>query len=345
MIDDELRRAAEHETRDITPETLRPLRLPERRRRAAGRWLLPATAATALAAVVLTVFVTVRDVTPRGPAAGSTPPFFISVSDSAASSAGIFDARTGERTGTVGITEPTAGASTPDPHTFLVTTGQNCTSRLYRVRVGDSGHVTTVRPIADRLPVTVDLDGLAVSPDGTRAALSGYGCGRGILTVIDLRTGHTWTLTTGSSKRAGFAPMRGLAWAHDSRMLLFTAYDRMAGKDMIYTMNPTTGGGTAAIAGVVRPATSPSVSRTTGFAATSDDHTFWAVQISADRTTVRVVRYRLSDGRRLGVAMRFPNRGYEPPYWVDPTGHHLRARNRDGMWRIDDGRRYRLEME
>jgi hypothetical protein len=153
----------------------------------------------------------------------------------------IRDTATGKITGTVKIVTKSFPASVaadaaPDGRSFILAIAENAPKdeyRFFRLPVsasGKPGHLTELP--AYPVPVNAYLAGIALSPDGTRLAVSfSYGLGAtnggpakymvGAVEVINLVTGavRTWTATM----RQGHWYQPGQpSWADGNRMIAFT---------------------------------------------------------------------------------------------------------------------------
>ena len=208
--------------------------------RRARRWLAPAGAAVAVAAVALgaTYFASSHGTTTTSPTAPATAPhpglprFYVALVQNPS---GAKDATTAEvRNSVTGTTLtkvrlPTLyghdGSSTgpgisaaADDRTYLITE-TNGSARFYLLRVAADGRSATVAKLPISWPHSLSPDFAAtLSPDGTRLAIDVQACGgrschySGVR-VITLATGATRMWTT----QADGAPFQ-LSWAGNSRV-------------------------------------------------------------------------------------------------------------------------------
>jgi hypothetical protein len=247
------------------PETIRPLRHPApRRRAAAARFLAPAAAMVAVAAVAIAGAVIARTLPHRGaapvPAApelvrsGAVPRFYVLAYQSFEGSkivtyAAVHSSATGKTLARVVL--PSLGPAGPsitaagNNRTFVVTE-TNMTSAqsivwLLRLQVSDSGRSIRVTRLPVHVPRTMAVDDVALSPDGTRVAMTAqWDCGtkrcqhEGIR-VVDLATGAVTVWST----HVNGAPFNG-SWAGD-RAVAFEWQPSTAGQTADYRMLPLSG--------------------------------------------------------------------------------------------------------
>jgi hypothetical protein len=143
-----------------------------------------------------------------------------------------FDVGTGKSRGTVDLAHAEAVASLPGGGWLVSRQAPQCGSILMTVH--PDGSVGRLSP-----PIVDELSGLAVSPDGRRAAGIAVRCPNtrvlGI-DVVDLRTGRVtgvWELPTGSTS------ISGLSWAPDSRRLAYTLGRGVGGQGSGYALLDT----------------------------------------------------------------------------------------------------------
>ena len=153
----------------------------------------------------------------------------------------IRDTATGKITGTVKIMTKSFPASVaadaaPDGRSFILAIAENAPKdeyRFFRLPVsasGKPGHLTELP--AYPVPVNAYLAGIALSPDGTRLAVSfSYGLGAtnggpakymvGAVEVINLVTGTVRTWTASMQQGHWYQPGQP-SWADGNRMISFT---------------------------------------------------------------------------------------------------------------------------
>jgi hypothetical protein len=376
-IEDLLRVELRRVTDAVQPGQLRPLRVP-----APGpRWRPRLLAAVACAAVVaiavvaaLLVGTSARPLPYAAPAPSSMPRFYVTAVRTASGlEAVVRDSASGLVTGTTPL--PDTGAAwgvsvttSPAERTFVIAAVLNTSSLpgtdwtlFFRLSVSPAG-----RPgAAAKLNVSTDampLAGMALSPDGTRLALSfeheGIIVGTqtyGVVQVIDLATGRarTWTGHSSQGYWAGTP-----SWGTDDRTLAFPWW------------HITSATGTAVITGVrqldtSRPGGNLLESQLTGFpAAVSGIHSAVIASSgreiiaaachdtsppghSRGRVTARIIELSAADGRLLRVlrtqSARYTNLG-EQDYLdggcavlsADPSGNHALVQDFQ-FGRIDNG--------
>ena len=246
LLRDELMRV----TDTVQPGQLRPLRIP-----APGlRWrhrLLPVAAAAAIIAVAVSaVLVAGPKLAPASaPDTAAVPRYYLTFTFAAdpqfhklpVTEAMIRDTATGKITGTVKIVTnsfPASVAATaaPDGRSFILAIAENAPKdeyRFFRLPVsasGKPGHLTELP--AYPVPVNAYLAGIALSPDGTRLAVSfSYGLGAtnggpakymvGAVEVINLVTGAVRTWTADMRQGHWYQPGQP-SWANGNRMIAFT---------------------------------------------------------------------------------------------------------------------------
>ena len=218
------------------PALIRPLAEPAARTRPrlAG-WLAPAAAAAAVTAVILGLTFAGGLTGPRpapGPVSG-VPSYYLTLDEPWSghfAKAVVHSSATGAALASTRI--PMPGTASPsltaaaDGRTFIVVDnngpalGNGHGDRFYRLRVGSGGRHMRL----DRLAINVRslaVDGVAVSPDGSRLAIAeqscrGNGCQYSQIQVISLATGATRTWRT----RASGAPW-SLSWAAGGQQVAF----------------------------------------------------------------------------------------------------------------------------
>ena len=246
LLRDELMRV----TDTVQPGQLRPLRIP-----ALGlRWrhrLFPVAAAAAIIAVAVSaLLVAGPKLAPAStPDTAAVPRHYLTFTfvpdkqfhDLPVTEAVIRDTATGKITGTVKIMTksfPTSVAAdaAPDGRSFILAIAENAPKdeyRFFRLPVsagGKPGHLTELP--AYPVPVNAYLAGIALSPDGTRLAVSfSYGLGAtnggpakymvGAVEVINLVTGTVRTWTAGMQQGHWYQPGQP-SWADGNRMISFT---------------------------------------------------------------------------------------------------------------------------
>jgi DNA-binding beta-propeller fold protein YncE len=246
LLRDELMRV----TDTVQPGQLRPLRIP-----APGlRWrhrLLPVAAAAAIIAVAVSaVLVAGPKLAPASaPDTAAVPRYYLTFTFAVdpqfhnlpVTEAMIRDTATGKITGTVKIVTnsfPASVAATaaPDGRSFILGTAEHAPKgeyRFFRLPIsagGKPGHLTELP--AYPVPVNAFITGIALSPDGTRLAVSSsYGVGGsqdgpaaaevGAVEVINLVTGAVRTWTADMQQGHWYQPGQP-SWADGNRMIAFT---------------------------------------------------------------------------------------------------------------------------
>lgn len=212
-LEDRLRTDLAARARRADPALIRPLREPAARTRLrVPRWLAPLAAAAAVTAVIIgTGFA--GQLPAHGPGAAPVaglPGYYLTVDAIDEPGPGNYaravvrGSATGKTLATARI--PMVGAESPsvtaagDGRTYVVvddtfaSAGHGYTVRIYRLRVGPGGRTIRV----DRLPIKtfpLVVDGVALSPDGSKLAIAeqschGGGCQYGQIQV-HLLTGGT----------------------------------------------------------------------------------------------------------------------------------------------------------
>lgn len=246
LLRDELMRV----TDTVQPGQLRPLRIP-----APGlRWrhrLRPVAAAAAIIAVAVSaVLVAGPKLAPApAPDPAAVPRYYLTFTFAAdpqfhnlpVTEAMIRDTATGKITGTVKIMTNSFPASVdataaPDGRSFILGTAEHAPKgeyRFFRLPIsagGKPGHLTELP--AYPVPVNAFITGIALSPDGTRLAVSSsHGVGGsqngpaaaevGAVEVINLVTGAVRTWTADMQQGHWYQPGQP-SWADGNRMIAFT---------------------------------------------------------------------------------------------------------------------------
>jgi hypothetical protein len=246
LLHDELMRV----TDTVQPGQLRPLRIPAPGRRWRHRLLPLAAAAAVIAVAVSAVLVAGPGLGPASaPVTAAVPRHYLTFTfvpdkqfhDLPVTEAVIRDTATGKITGTVKIMTKSFPASVaadaaPDGRSFILAIAENAPKdeyRFFRLPVsasGKPGHLTELP--AYPVPVNAYLAGIALSPDGTRLAVSfSYGLGAtnggpakymvGAVEVINLVTGAVRTWTATMQQGHWYQPGQP-SWADGNRMIAFT---------------------------------------------------------------------------------------------------------------------------
>src|SRR6185437_11730866 len=248
LLRDELKRV----TDAVQPGQLRPLRIPAPGRRWRQRLLPVAAAAAVIAVAVSAVLVAGPKLAPApasAPVTAAVPRHYLTFTfvpdkqfhDLPVTEAVIRETATGKITGTVKIMTKSFPASVaadaaPDGRSFILAIAENAPKdeyRFFRLPVsasGKPGHLTELP--AYPVPVNAYLAGIALSPDGTRLAVSfSYGLGAtnggpakymvGAVEVINLVTGTVRTWTAGMQQGHWYQPGQP-SWADGNRMIAFT---------------------------------------------------------------------------------------------------------------------------
>jgi hypothetical protein len=248
LLRDELKRVTE----TVQPGQLRPLRIPAPGRRWRHRLLPLAAAAAVIAVAVSAVLVAGSKLAPApaaAPVTAAVPRHYLTFTfvpdkqfhDLPVTEAVIRDTAAGKITGTVKIMTRSFPASVaadaaPDGRSFILAIAEDAPKdeyRFFRLPVsagGKPGHLTELP--AYPVPVNAYLAGIALSPDGTRLAVSfSYGLGAtnsgpakymvGAVEVINLVTGTVRTWTAGMQQGHWYQPGQP-SWADGDRMIAFT---------------------------------------------------------------------------------------------------------------------------
>jgi hypothetical protein len=246
LLRDELKRV----TDTVQPGQLRPLRIPVPGRRWRRR-LAPVAAAAAIIAVAVSAVLAAgpRLAPASAPETAAVPRYYLTFTfvldrqfhNLPVTEAVIRDTATGKITGTVKIMTnsfPASVAATaaPDGRSFILGTEEHAPKGEYRFfrlpisAAGKPGHLTKLP--AYPVPVNAYITGIALSPDGTRLAVSSsYGVGGspdgpaaaevGAVEVINLVTGAVRTWTATMYQGHWYQPGQP-SWADGNRMIAFT---------------------------------------------------------------------------------------------------------------------------
>jgi hypothetical protein len=253
-IDEEVRSLLATAAESVTPQSVPPLRLPDDlferdprhpRRLGVRGWLAPATAAAAVFAVVVAAAVVAS--TPHTPRPSQTrplagvPPYYIAMSvkkkphNTQSLVAGIFATRTGALLATIAPAKTRlllfGFSAAADDTTFVVevvdldqgTTIGLPTQRFDLIRFNPATHVvSTARIRGLTVPRNTVAHSFALSPDGTKLAVTYSLGGRTVFRVISLVTGAVSTWTT--RLPGGIVPSLqrdSISWAADNATLAF----------------------------------------------------------------------------------------------------------------------------
>jgi hypothetical protein len=220
-------------------ESIKPLREPPVRRRArAVRWLAPVAAVAAVVGVIVGVSVASRPQghqsanvpTLSGPGpAGPMPRYYVVAFQTYTGShivttAAVHDSATGALLATVHLptlTDAQGSAQTPsitaagDDRTFVIMEQSDTPNvvKFYRLRLAANGRSATLSALPVKVPGYLSVDDVALSPDGTRLALSVQHCNKTTcpytgIRVVTLATGAVSTWVT----RVNGAPFN-VSWA------------------------------------------------------------------------------------------------------------------------------------
>lgn len=243
-LEDRLRNELRQIGADLDHGSIRPLRVPlRRRRRGLVRWLAPVTAMTAVAGVI-TVATLARSAAPRHPAVVSTamPPYYVTVDDITVgrgagdekATATVHASATGKTlssarlpaarnvpTGQLYFWQISAAA---DDQTFLIAQAR----QLLVLRVSPDGRSARLSQLPVSLPPTASV---ALSPDGSTAAIesmsscrtttfgahyTALGCRNTEIQLISLDSGATTrTWSTGALT----AQSTWVSWTRGSQIL------------------------------------------------------------------------------------------------------------------------------
>jgi hypothetical protein len=242
--EDRLTDALTAAARAIPDDTLRPLIAPPPRRRQAA-WVSPLAAALGIVLVVgLAIALGTRlSGSSRGPAGGLAPvPAYYLVDGLQGGAPVVRSTATGKITGTVPVSKPAnlgaddLVASTRSGEYFIVAAAPGIQGqRLYRFRLTGAGRVTGFAAVPGGAfgARSWAADAIAVSPDGSRVAISlafngSLGCPTGqtcqvpvrpdYIDVIDVRTGARSVWRGGT--RSAFS-VASLSWTAHGRSLVY----------------------------------------------------------------------------------------------------------------------------
>lgn len=229
-----------------------PVRGPTGPRRWPG-WLAPVAAAAAVAGVVVASLgisgVILHRPAGAGPADSShvlakVPPYFVAISTIPGQEVLFGATRTGAMLGRIAPPKPygdfTLEAAAGDGRTFVLgasprlprggAVDQPRPVKFYRVVVGRSGQLGSLAPLP--IPPQTGVSGLAVSPDGSKLAVSFPRAGKKAprVAVFSLATGagRAWLWPSpGTIGHVGVSfPASGLQWEADNRTLMFAVTTR-----------------------------------------------------------------------------------------------------------------------
>lgn len=259
-IEDRLRAAARAAADTVPDGSEPPLRLPERNAAASARWrgrflarAAPVAAALAVLAVVLTATLVHGTRVPPGteqapaPLTVLTPPrYFVGLAYTGQfkswklvrREAIVASTASGKALTTVAPPKPyntfVAVSGAYDDRTFVlaaqqVTTGRRrpgSPTRFYELRINLAGSTATAGLTALPLPVLPanafdSFDGIALSPDGTRLAVTHSSPGRtnANVTVYDLATGHSRVWPLPNDKVVADPAVETPSWEANGRYL------------------------------------------------------------------------------------------------------------------------------
>lgn len=331
LLRDELKRV----TDTVQPGQLRPLWIPAPGHRWRRRLLPLAAAAAVIAVAVSAVLVAGPKLTPvpaAAPVTAAVPRHYLTFTfvpdkqfhDLPVTEAVIRDTASGKITGTVKITTKSFPASVaadaaPDGRSFILAIAENAPKdeyRFFRLPVsagGKPGHLTEFP--AYPVPVNAYLAGIALSPDGTRLAVSfSYGLGAtnsgpakymvGAVEVINLVTGTVRTWTATMQQGHWYQPGQP-SWADGNRMIAFTWQQAKSMSNNAMTMegvrllDTTAPGGNLADARMIMPKKAVS-------------GTINSVLITPDGRDVLVATSRNSHGTVLVQISEVPTAGAGP---------------------------------
>ena len=359
-----LKDAAAAETREVTRESLPPLVLPAaRRRRPAGRWIVPVAAAFTVIMVAV-VTVAFRGVL-RGPEAlgeHDGPPYFLATHRKGG--VGVFDSWTGRMIDDI---KPRAGhyaalAVSADRRTaFLADESGPCRTRIDKVTLRRDGTVARRTTLPGGFDTRVDE--MAATADGGRLALTFNnftGCRGDDLAVVESSSGvvRGWSLHSSSAGSPEY--VQSPAWGADGRTLFFVTdapespqeeYSGIVLRELD-TRAPDTSLAHA-------PAIMRSVADLSSFRPSPDGRTVTAIETNTgDDGTFRFVAtveltlsrkdgYRKAPVRelaRMTAGQIAPAAPVDFRTALDGTGKHLLVSSRRdrAIFRMDDGRFRRL---
>jgi hypothetical protein len=253
-LEDRLRRDLRRLAARAEPGSIRPLGVPPARKRSRlVRWLAPAAAA----ATVLIVVAGFALIGPQAglraggqPAAipgltGPMPPYYVTVfqrytgprGGRVTTTAAVHDSATGAQLSSVAVPALLGAGTAPGPmisaaaddRTFVITeliqNGQHNISRFFLLHVADQGRSASLTRLPITVPASLAIDDVALSPDGSRLAISlqscsGNNCQYSGIRVVTLASGEVSTWTT----RANGAPFN-VSWADDTQVAFFWQSD------------------------------------------------------------------------------------------------------------------------
>jgi hypothetical protein len=241
-LEDRLRRDLKERAERAQPGSIRPLTVPPARKRTRmARWLAPAAAAAAVLCVAAGVSLVGPQggVRPGGPApiaglAGPMPPYYVTVfqryvgpQGRITTTAAVHNSATGALLTTVPVPTLPSGqgptiTAAADDRTFIITelvqNGTHNIAWFFRLRVAAHGRSASLTRMPIIVPASLSVDDVALSPDGSRLAISlqscrGSSCQYSGVRVITLASGATTTWTT----QANGAPFN-VSWADDAQI-------------------------------------------------------------------------------------------------------------------------------
>jgi hypothetical protein len=245
-LEDRLRRDLKELSERAQPGSIRPLRVPSARKAPRmRRWLAPVAATVA----VLGVIAGVSLAGPQGgqyaagrPAAvaglaGPRPPYYVTVFQRYAGAHGqiitiaaVHDSATGAALTTVRIptlmsqggTQGPSITAAGDDRTFVITelgqTGTRNLARFFLLRVTEHGRAASLTRLPITVPGNLSVDDVALSPDGSRLAITvqscrGADCQHSGIRVVALASGAATTWLT----PANGAPFN-VSWVGDAKV-------------------------------------------------------------------------------------------------------------------------------
>ena len=319
-----LRDALSATANTIEPDTLTPLRAPDRRR-SPTRWATPLASAGALLVLVVVVVIGGRmhDSQPQ-PAlsGGSGPSRIVTVTDGAA----VVRDASGRKTADVPAVRGSyvAVSADRDGRTFFLAAAEGrCAVSVYRLTFRADGLVNAPQRVSKSIRVSEDDTALAVSPDGTRLAVTGACESTYQVSVVDTRSGEVRTWTAPTTARMRFPA----SWSTDGRTLTVFWWDvrRDVEKAPILLLDPQKPlNGDLSKAPVLRLAGIHEGrlegGRIEAFAYNPDGRTMTAV-VSLDNYRSAVTRLSATTGQLIGEPTPIPN--FAIRVVPDATGRRL----------------------
>jgi hypothetical protein len=237
-LEERLSRELKQLSERAQPGSIRPLQVPAaRKRRRAVRWLAPVAAVAAVLAVIAGVSVIGRPggrVSPPPGVQGPMPPFYVTAYQTYAGGnkgpytyAVVHNSATGAALATVPMPTLTAQGGSGglsitaagDDRTFVITQQPGArVAGFYLLHVAAGGHSAKLSRLQVRIPASLSVSDVALSPDGRRLALDVQDCNTRTceysgIRIVTLATGAVTTWTT----RKNGSPFN-VSWAGNAQV-------------------------------------------------------------------------------------------------------------------------------